>query len=74
MNLQTEQLNWLTLLRLNEQAIAKQSLEDKNEKIKDLQKEVSTLRDLLGGLMRTPQPQAAPQKRGQPAPRRWSVH
>jgi hypothetical protein len=67
-------------LRLNEQQLLKQSLEDKQEKIRKLEEEARLLRDLVNSLALAPRPQvAAPQAQRAQAlplgnrivPRRW---
>ncbi len=60
--------------KLNEQEILRQSLEDKDKRIWELEKRVEILEDMLNraGSVRIPYPQPQPQRLPQ-APRRWSV-
>jgi hypothetical protein len=62
--------------RLAEQDILRQSLEEKNAKIKELEVEVRTLRDLLNSAVVSQRPAYAPAVQPQrrfEVPRRWSV-
>ncbi len=63
-------------LRLAEQAILKESLDAKNERLEELESEVRYLRRLLNDLLAAPRPQlqASPQLAqggGKDVPRRW---
>jgi hypothetical protein len=65
-------------LRLAEQAILKQSLDDKNERIEELEREVKYLRNVLNSALAVPKAQPAPgpagsPKKSGPIPRRWNV-
>ncbi|HRY28939.1 MAG TPA: hypothetical protein P5079_02755 [Elusimicrobiota bacterium] len=65
-------------LRLAEQAILRQALEEKNARTRELEAEVRTLRSLLSELAAAPRPQyapapaAAPRTRGA-VPLRWKA-
>lgn len=64
-------------LRLAEQEILRQSLDEKNEKIKDLERELETMRNMLNSAVMAPRPAYAPaparSPKAGPVPRRWSV-
>lgn len=70
---QTDAQDHFLELRLAEQAILKQSLEEKGLKIRDLESEVRYLRDLVNEMVVAPRPQAAPAIRRRPGsvPHRW---
>ena len=63
--------DWLKELRLSEQEILRQSLEEKNRRIRDLESEVRYLKDLIRHPVAMPKPQYAPARRTDPVPRRW---
>ena len=65
-------------LRLAEQALYKQSLEEKDERVKELDSEVRYLRNLLHSLTAVPRPALAASKtlplpKAAPTPQRWKV-
>jgi outer membrane murein-binding lipoprotein Lpp len=60
--------------RLAEQAIFRQSLEERNAKIRDLESKVRYLTDLMNSLAAAPRPKAAGETAARtvlPVPRRW---
>ena len=64
-------------IKLAELDILRQSLEDKNRRIWELEKKVELLETMLNRMasIRVPYPQPLPQRlpEHRPAPRRWSV-
>ncbi len=64
-------------LRLAEQEILRQSLDEKNGKIRDLERELEALRNVLNTAVLAPRPAYAPalakSPKAGPVPRRWSV-
>lgn len=63
-------------LRISEQAILKQSLDEKIEKVRILEREVEVLRGLLADLAAVPRPQPSAAKvhrLPKEMPRRWRI-
>lgn len=71
-------------LRLSEQELLRQSLEEKANKIEELEQEVKYLRNTLNSALAAPRyapapapapvtPGASPRRTGEPVPQRWRI-
>lgn len=63
-------------LRISEQAILKQSLDEQIEKVRILEREVEVLREMLASLAAVPRPQPSATKvhrLPKEMPRRWQI-
>jgi len=60
-------------LRITEQEILGQSLQQKRDRIKELEAEVRYLKELLTHLQTVPQPQTQLSRKATDVPRRWKI-